>query len=237
MSDSSKSEFDQYSENYECLLADPIRRRFAPSDSLFFHVRKREVLRDYFRRRRTDTQSLAYLDVGCGKGELVSLARSDFGRVAGCELSAGMLRAGNLFAKGIETRQQEDPLRIPFGESQFDLVTAVCVFHHVRPAMRLKLLREVRRVLKPGGTLAVIEHNPYNPVTLLIVRRTPVDADAILLCPDEMLRLYREAELKAEELRYFLYLPESLFQRFRRIEALFSKLPLGGQYVVFGRPT
>jgi len=43
--------------------------------------------------------------------------------------------------------------------------------------------------------------------------------------------------LKAEELRYFLYLPESLFQRFRRIEALFSKLPLGGQYVVFGRPT
>jgi diadenosine tetraphosphate (Ap4A) HIT family hydrolase len=94
----------------------------------------------------------------------------------------------------------------------------------------------MRRVLKPEGTLAIIEHNPYNPVTLLIVSRTPVDADAILLRPDETLRLYREAGLRAEEVRYFLYLPESLFQRFGRIEAMFSKLPLGGQYVAFGRP-
>jgi SAM-dependent methyltransferase len=97
------------------------------------------------------------------------------------------------------------------------------------------LLREMGRVLKPEGTLAIIEHNPYNPVTLLIVSRTPVDADAILLRPDEILRLYREAGLRPEELRYFLYLPEWLFQRFGRIEGLFSKLPLGGQYVVFGR--
>jgi len=236
MSDSCRPEFDQFSENYEELLADPIRRRFAPSDSLFFHARKRKVLQDYFRRRRTDTHALAYLDVGCGKGELLSLARGDFGRVAGCELSTGMLRASNLCAKGIDTRQQDDPLHIPFAESEFDLVTAVCVFHHVRPAARPTLLREMRRVLKPEGTLAVIEHNPYNPVTLLIVSRTQVDVDAILLRPDETIRLYGEAGLRAEEVRYFLYVPESLFRQFGRIEALFSKLPLGGQYVVFGRP-
>ena len=230
-----KPEFDQFSESYEQLLNDPIRDRFSPGGTEFFHLRKRDLIRDYFHRRQTDTRKLAYLDLGCGKGELASLLRDDFARVTGCDPSAGMLSAGELVSKGIETRVQDDPGRIPFEAGVFDFVTAVCVFHHVPLAARAALVQEARRVLKPAGTLAIIEHNPYNPVTQLIVRRAPVDADAILLRPAETRRLFREAGLVIDDQRYFLYFPESMYQRLSRLESALAKVPFGGQYAVFGR--
>ena len=61
---------------------------------------------------------------------------------------------------------QQDPERLPYGTGEFDLVTAVCVYHHVTvDDMRHKLTAEIRRVLKPGGIFCIIEHNPLNPAT------------------------------------------------------------------------
>ena len=174
-------EFDRYSRSYDELLKDPIRDRFTGGDSGFFHLRKRELLRRYFATRKMDTQASRYLDIGCGKGELLSLLRDDFAHVAGCDPSPGMLR----FAEGIDVRVQTHPAAIPFNEEEFDVVTAVCVYHHVSPSSRLALTREILRVVRPGGTFAIIEHNPYNPVTRRIVSRSPVDTDAILLKPAE----------------------------------------------------
>jgi SAM-dependent methyltransferase len=230
-----KPEFDDFSESYEQLATHPLRDRFASGGSEFFHVRKRDLIRAYFRHRQTDTGKLAYLDLGCGKGELASLLRNDFARVAGCDPSAGMLKAGELVTKGIETRVQDDPGQIPFEGAEFDFVTAVCVFHHVPPLARAALVRESRRVLKPGGTLAIIEHNPYNPITRLLVSRIPVDADAILLRPAETRRLFREAGLTIDDQQYFLYFPASLYRRLSPLESALAKVPLGGQYAVFGR--
>ncbi len=145
----------------------------------FFHLRKRDLVRQYFNARGVDTRGLRYLDVGCGKGELLSLLRDDFQQVAGCDPSPGMLSS----SQGVETRVQEDLGKIPFADAAFDFVTAVCVYHHVPPSSRLTLTREAYRVLRPQGVFAIIEHNPYNPVTRLIVSRTPVDTDALLLRP------------------------------------------------------
>jgi SAM-dependent methyltransferase len=111
----------------------------------------------------------------------------------------------------------------------------VCVYHHVPPASRAALTAEVRRVLKVGGVFALIEHNPFNPATRLIVSRTPVDAGALLLRPSESRRLLRASGFEVEEQRYFLYLPGSLYRRFGAIETLLARAPLGGQYVLFGR--
>jgi SAM-dependent methyltransferase len=230
-----KPEFDHFSGSYDQLLNDPIRDRFGSGGSEFFHVRKRDLIRAYFKRRRTDTRRLAYLDLGCGKGELASLLQGDFARVAGCDPSEGMLNAGELVSKGIQARVQDDPGRIPFEDAAFDFVTAVCVFHHVPLSERLALMKEALRVLKPGGTLAIIEHNPYNPVTRLIVSRTPVDADAILLRSAETRHLFRDAGLKVDEQRYFLYFPEFLYRWLGGLETALAKVPLGGQYAVFGR--
>lgn len=230
-----KREFDRFAGDYEELLKDPIRDRFTAGNSEFFHIRKRDLIREYFRRRRLDTRKLAYLDVGCGKGEMATLLRGDFALVAGCDPSAEMLEHGQLRESGIETRVQTDLNRIPFDDAQFDFITAVCVYHHVPPPGRAGLTREVRRLLKPGGVFAIIEHNPYNPITRLIVSRTPVDRDAILLRPGETRSLMRDAGLNIREQRYFLYFPEAVYQRIAALEAAMRKVPLGGQYAVFGQ--
>jgi SAM-dependent methyltransferase len=226
----SKPEFDQFATSYEELLKDPIRDGFAGS-SAFFHVRKREVIRDYFKHRNVDTRRLNYLDVGCGKGELMSLLTSDFAHVAGCDPSSGMMQS----IDGLDVRIQDDPGRIPFDDAQFDFLTAVCVYHHVPVAARQALTLEMRRVLRPGGVFAIIEHNPYNPATRLIVSRTPVDADAILLKPAETRSLLRNSGFSIDYEPFFLYLPEKIYYRAAAVENLLRHVPLGGQYAVFGK--
>ena len=84
--------FDQLSPSYEELLRDPIRDRFTGQESGFFHRRKADLIRRFFRRRGVNTSDLRYLDVGCGKGELLGLLQSDFKQAAGCDVSEGMMR-------------------------------------------------------------------------------------------------------------------------------------------------
>lgn len=225
-------EFNQYAGSYEELLKDPIRDRFGGGSSAFFHRRRRDLIRAYFRQRGTDTSRLSYLDLGCGKGELLALLGSDFGRLAGCDPSTEMLDS----AEDMEKRLQRDPEKIPFADAEFDLVTAAGVFHHVPPASRLALAREAARVMRPGGIFAVLEHNPYNPATRLIVSRTPVDANAILLQQRETRELLQSAGLTISAARYFLFFPEFAYRHTGDgVEGWLRGIPLGGQYAVFGR--
>jgi SAM-dependent methyltransferase len=134
---------------------------------------------------------------------------------------------------GVVLKQQSDDGTIPFPDESFDFVTAVCVYHHVPRASRAQLTAEVHRVLKPGGTLAIIEHNPFNPITRLIVSRTPVDADAVLLRSAETRRLIGNADFALNEQTYFLYFPERIYSKLSGVETVLRRLPLGGQYAVF----
>ncbi len=220
--------FDHLSASYDELLRDPIRDRFTGAESIFFHRRKAELIRRFLRRRGLAAAEMRYLDVGCGKGELLSLLQADFRSASGCDVSEEMMR--NI--TNVETRIQVDPLQIPFGDGEFDFVTAVCVYHHVLPEARRTLTNEIRRVLRPKGIFCMIEHNPFNPVTRLIVSRTPVDADAILLTPREARDLTRESGFRVMEQDYFLYFPQSAYNYLGFLETALAKVPLGGQYAV-----
>jgi SAM-dependent methyltransferase len=101
----SRPEFDRYSASYEELLKDPIRDRFVGAGPEFFHLRKRDLIREHFGALGIDTRALRYLDIGCGKGELLSLMRDDFHQVAGCDPPPGTLSSG----QAVETRVEEDP--------------------------------------------------------------------------------------------------------------------------------
>ena len=227
----SRREFDRYSESYSDLLKDPIRDKFAGSKPEFFQGRKAELILDYFRRRQLDTSRMKYLDVGCGKGELLRDLQPSFDVVVGCDPSAGMISS----IHDVDVRLQVDDSNLPFPDSHFDFVTASGVFHHVPPTNRIALAKAVNRVMKPGGVFAIIEHNPLNPVTRRIVGRTPVDNDAILLTASETRKLLVSANLIVDEQTYFLYLPMQLYEHGGRwFENLLAKIPLGGQYGTFG---
>lgn len=127
---------------------DALEARFradvAPSD-----VRLRSI-RDALGR----LDGLRVLDLGCGKGRFAAHLRAEGAEVVGLDLSAGMLgRALDL------DRVRGSALRLPFAASAFDGVAAVEVFEHLPPDQIDAALNEVRRVLRPGGRLVIVDKN------------------------------------------------------------------------------
>lgn len=223
-------EFDRYAPAYTDLLDDPIRSQFA-QDPLHFHRRKWLLLRNILEGVGVDVSAQRWLDVGCGQGDLLRLAGPHFAQATGCDPSAVMISRSNSF----RVEHQPSLSQLPFDDASVDLVTAVCVYHHVHGPARALLLAEIKRVLTPGGLCCIMEHNPLNPVTRAIVRRCPVDVDAELLPAPEISRLLQFAGFQALSTNYFLYLPERIFNRVSHIEKVLRKVPFGGQYALLAR--
>jgi ubiquinone/menaquinone biosynthesis C-methylase UbiE len=101
------------------------------------------------------------LDVGCGGGRTISKLASvaTEGRVYGVDFSETSVAASRrtnrrLIDAGRVDIRQAPVSRLPFAGATFDVVTAVET-HYYWPDLAADL-REIRRVLKPGGTLVVI---------------------------------------------------------------------------------
>jgi len=223
------TEFDRLAADYDELLKDPLRDYFAPASD-FFVDRKVDVLLDFLRSRRIETHRAEWLDIGCGKGQLLRRAKSCFAGVHGCDVSAAMIEPST----DLDIAFQPQPTCVPFADASMDVVTAVCTYHHVEPNDRAALTSDIYRVLKPRGVFAIIEHNPFNPVVQLIVRRTPIDENAILLTPRTARRLMRAANFHIEATTSFLYLPQRIYPRAPWLERALQAVPLGGQYAAFG---
>ncbi len=221
--------FDDYAGNYAELIQDPIRETFAANSSFFFE-RKVQVIRRFFKNVGIESEKLDWLDVGCGQGDMLRAGQPYFRSAVGCDPSKGMLEA----CAGLEVRLQESLQTLPFDGGKFDFVTAVCVYHHVPYDERPRLTKEALRVLKPGGVFCIIEHNPWNVATRIIVSRTPVDADANLLSSRESRRLL-SAGTRILSTRYFLFFPEAIHAYLRVVEDALRIVPFGGQYAVFAR--
>jgi ubiquinone/menaquinone biosynthesis C-methylase UbiE len=106
------------------------------------------------------TSGLDVLDVGCGQGiDLARYARAG-ANVTGIDLTprhAELARA-HLAAHGLEgTVVNGDAETLPFPDDSFDRVSSNGVLHHT-PNIEAAL-REIRRVLRPGGEARIIVYN------------------------------------------------------------------------------
>jgi demethylmenaquinone methyltransferase/2-methoxy-6-polyprenyl-1,4-benzoquinol methylase len=98
------------------------------------------------------------LDLACGTGDLTRLLARRYpdGRVEGLDLSAAMLaRARRRRGPANLTYRLGDLARLPYPDASFDLVTGGYALRNA-PDLR-RSLREVRRVLRPGGTAAFLD--------------------------------------------------------------------------------
>jgi len=222
--------FDRFAGDYPALLHDPIREKFATTNRFFFE-RKMQVIRRFFKSAGIESRDLDWLDVGCGQGDMLRVGQPWFKSATGCDPSEGMLRA----CTNLEVRKQESLEKLPFADATFDFLTAVCVYHHVPFQQRLPFTREALRLLKPGGIFCVIEHNPWNPATRIIVSRSPVDADANLLSSRETRRQLAEAGADIVRTDYFLLFPEAIHRYLESLENGLCVFPFGGQYSVFAK--
>jgi ubiquinone/menaquinone biosynthesis C-methylase UbiE len=124
-----------------------------------------------------------------------------------------------------------DGTSIPYDGHTFDIALASCVFHHIPHSAHIRLLVEIRRVLKPNGLLFVFEHNPLNPLTRHAVNTCPFDENAHLIGASAMRRRVLAGDFADAQVKYRIFFPNAL-QRLRPLEARLTWLPLGAQYYV-----
>jgi SAM-dependent methyltransferase len=107
---------------------------------------------------------LRVLDWGCGKGQIAYLLRQLGFSVTACDRDddsddSSFGQDTPIIAEHkINVIPLEDPVRLPFETASFDCVTSFGVLEHV-PQDRASL-REIRRILKPGG-LFYVTFLPY----------------------------------------------------------------------------
>jgi len=177
------------------------------------------------------------LDFGAGIGNSVPFWRKYFpaARPTCVDVSSKSLELGCHRLRANADFVQFDGKVLPFGGASFDIAFAACVFHHIDAAVHVSLLRELRRVLKPDGTIWVFEHNPYNPLTVKAVRDCPFDENACLIEAREMRRRMILAGYSRPRVRYRIFFPSAL-RGLRRLEPALARLPLGAQYSVSSPP-
>jgi SAM-dependent methyltransferase len=130
----------------------------APVDE--FHVRGRQATLDLAGAARIESHHWV-LDVGSGLGGPARCLASRFGcRVAGLDLTDEYCQAANLLSERVGLGhlvrfEQGDALSMPFPDACFDVVWTEHVAMNIPD--KPTLYREMNRVLKPGGTLAIYD--------------------------------------------------------------------------------
>lgn len=225
-------EFDRYEHSYREEVERAIG--FVRQDLDFFAKAKARELLGLVERRVGNPSELIALDVGCGTGETDHDLGSRFSGFHGVDVSARMIEVASA-ANPTFQYQVYDGRTLPFENETFDVVFAICVLHHVPPTNWPRFVGEMRRVTRKNGLVAVIEHNPFNPLTRLTVSRCAFDEDATLLRRKTVERLFDQNGLDRCDARYIMFFPWD-GSVLRSIEVCLRRVPLGAQYVIAGRP-
>ncbi|MBP7686477.1 MAG: class I SAM-dependent methyltransferase [Thermoflexales bacterium] len=126
------------------------------------------------------------LDVGAGTGQLAAQLVSSTWRVFALDAAQAML--------SLAVRRELPAVRstgvwLPFADDTFDLVYCVAVLHHIaEPAAVRATVREMWRVVRPGGVAVYWDHNPLNPYWPIIMARVPQDTGEERLIPAREIR-------------------------------------------------
>jgi SAM-dependent methyltransferase len=126
------------------------------------------------------------LDVGCGEGELARHVPE--GAWVGVDGSAEML------ARAPKPHHRADAAALPFADESFGSVALLYVLYHL--AEPSEALAEARRVLRPGGLVAVAAPSREDSPELAdALRRMPLTFDAEL-APELLGELFAEVEVE-----------------------------------------
>lgn len=224
--------FDQYAAEYDRTVQAAIK---ASGESVEHFARlKARLVAERLDGRRPNR----ILDFGCGIGNTTRSLAGEFPQatLVGYDQSAESIAVARTSRNANGTRIEywtDRGSRLPFADEAFDLVFASCVFHHIERTDHVSWAGEAARVLAPGGSLFVFEHNPLNPFTLRVVRTCPFDKGVRLLRAGYTAGMLHEAGFKSPQVRYYFFFPKVL-RVLRPTERYLGSVPLGAQYYVHG---
>ncbi len=136
---------------------------------------------DRARQRLVDGLSGSVLEGGTGTGLQLPTYPPGVSSVVAIDIDPGLLARARLRRPGVSL-QQADVQQLPFPDGSFDAVVACLVFCTVADPARG--LSEIRRVLRPGGQLRLLEHvrSPHPTVARLQDRLTPAWSHLAMGC-------------------------------------------------------
>lgn len=224
-------DFNRHTATYERQVDDAVA--FSGRSQAFFLEAKVRALLSLFDGRFGSSQRLRVAEIGCGVGSFIRRLAGHGFQLTGTDIALASLLRARREVSGA-TFSAFDGADLPFPTGCFDAVLAVSVLHHVAPDERQGLVDEMARITRPGGLVVVFEHNPLNPLTRWVVGRCAFDQDAVLLGCGELEHYVREVGMRDVDRRYLLLFPWSggIWQW---LERKLSRLPLGAQYMIFGR--
>lgn len=140
-------------------MADPVVAEYARAAehydekwAFYVEATTRETLR-----RLPMTSGARVLDVGCGTGELMRRLRAKYPHavLAGLDPVAEMLAVARGKLSGNEDLRTGYADALPWGAGTFDVVVSCNMFHYI--SHPVEALREMGRVLRPGGSLVLTD--------------------------------------------------------------------------------
>ena len=228
MAKRSFDDFDEYANDYRSIHTDNVK--ISGADSFYFAEHKVQLLVQ----SEAAIADIRMLDIGCGDGatELFVYKYLPSWKVEAIDISEkSIVRA---IEKKISNANFSvyDGKSIPFADNSFDVAFIAAVMHHIDSSLHGSLMKEIFRVLKPGGRLYLFEHNPLNPVTRYLVNTCVFDKDAKLLGYNYSKKLLQDAGFRNIEKKFILFFPRSgMLARLIKLEDKLGWLPLGGQYM------
>jgi|APLak6261701338_1056256.scaffolds.fasta_scaffold04366_2 SAM-dependent methyltransferase len=227
----SAPEFDAHADSYRQTLDQALS--IGGGDSVYYAERKFAALKAY-QNERSRAAPASILDFGCGTGTNLPFLRDLFSSAAlqGVDVSPRSLEVAGERQVCRCQLTAYDGVTLPFEAPIFDLVVVSNVLHHIDPSHRASTVREIARCLKPGGLLAIFEHNPFNPLTRKVVRDCPFDAGVTLVRPREIKSVLRAQGYRGASLWNIIFFPAAL-KKLNAVEPQLRWLPLGAQYALF----
>jgi len=123
------------------------------------HLDQKKRIEDLLRPRLAGSHYEKALDFGCGYGRFTPLLSQYCGHIWNVDILANQLPRAGSASFNVTSVKYEWPNELPLSPHSIDLLLVVSVFHFMTNDQLFEACTsELRRVVKPGGTVLVIEN-------------------------------------------------------------------------------
>ncbi len=200
-----RHEFDAWAHSYDTSIV----------QHLLFQPAYRMFMEELYRWRRTDERDFDLLDIGSGTGSWLAMVAGSglpARRLVGLDYSAAMCGVATKKAAALQNGDQPPPAaessdltiplfvngdaeHLPFADESFDVLTCSHSFHHY--PHQAAAVREMKRILRPGGRLMLIDGFRDNVIgwvlfDVFITRAESTPQARVFHAPWSLMRKYFE---------------------------------------------